>query len=347
MDGDVARPGRWRRGSPTGRAPCSRATSSTAVVTVAASRPWAAGQGDDVGAVGRAEQLLEALGGQRRRLGQEREDPAAVVVDDDDAQVGAPARRSAVSAPASWTNAMSPISDDRRPAAEGHARAPSTPRRRCRWRPGWRGPGPDARRTTRGRGPASTTPRRARRRAGRWRATVRATAGSLSGAVGPEHGRRWPPRRSRRRGVHSAAPRRAVGAAPAYSRPGRQRPPVRGGRRRRGRGRSTPGPPTCTTRRARRGDPLRQHLRRRRPPDAHDDVGTQLGGEALVAQHGVEGGDGPGRAGAAPTSGRRAPATRWRRRAARRRRRRRRCARRRGSRPAGSASSSTHVGRHA
>ena len=56
------------------------------------------GEGDDVGAVRRAEQLLEPLRRQRRRLREEREDPAAVVVDDDDAQVGAPRRR-APSAP--------------------------------------------------------------------------------------------------------------------------------------------------------------------------------------------------------------------------------------------------------
>ena len=50
-----------------------------------------AGEGDEVGAVRRAEQLLEALRRERRRLRQEREDPAAVVVDDDDAQVDAAA----------------------------------------------------------------------------------------------------------------------------------------------------------------------------------------------------------------------------------------------------------------
>ena len=38
--------------------------------------------------MGRSEELLEALGRQRRCLRKEREDAAAIVVDDDDAQVG-------------------------------------------------------------------------------------------------------------------------------------------------------------------------------------------------------------------------------------------------------------------
>ncbi len=68
------------------------------------------GEGDDVGSVGRAEQLLEALGVERRRLRQEREDAAAVVVDHDD-RAGRPAGAAdAVRAPASCTNAMSPSS---------------------------------------------------------------------------------------------------------------------------------------------------------------------------------------------------------------------------------------------
>ena len=53
--------------------------------------PVRSGDRDEVGAVRRAEELLEAIVGQRRRLRQEREDAAAVVVDDDDAQIGVPA----------------------------------------------------------------------------------------------------------------------------------------------------------------------------------------------------------------------------------------------------------------
>ena len=46
------------------------------------------GKAFDVGAVRCAEQGLELIGGERRRLGEEREDATAIVVDDHDPQVG-------------------------------------------------------------------------------------------------------------------------------------------------------------------------------------------------------------------------------------------------------------------
>ena len=45
------------------------------------------GEGDEIGAVRGAEQLLEALGVELVVLAEEREDAAAVVVDHDDLQV--------------------------------------------------------------------------------------------------------------------------------------------------------------------------------------------------------------------------------------------------------------------
>ena len=83
----------------------------------------------------------------------------------------------------SWRKAMSPTSRRGGPARSpsGHARPRSTPRRRCRWRRGWRAPRTPAAgaRTTRGRGPASTTTPRARRRSGSAATSARATPGSV------------------------------------------------------------------------------------------------------------------------------------------------------------------------
>ena len=162
MDGDVVlavggdaghRRARGGRGGPT---------SSSRVVTVAASRPWAAARATRSVPWGVPKSCSKRSGRQGRRLGQEREDPAAVVVDHDDAQVDvAPGERRAAP-PASWTNATSPTSAHRRDRRRAPRRAPSTPRRRCRWRRGWRAPGPPVRRTTRGRGSASTRRRRGR-----------------------------------------------------------------------------------------------------------------------------------------------------------------------------------------
>ena len=161
---------------------------------------------------------------------------------------------------------------------------------------------------------------------------MRATAGSVSGASGPSTpsmaasavvgGRRSSGRR------HVGAGRPASCRDQAGNEPGSRWATTRVV------GVDDTGAADLDDGRAGRGDPLGQHLRRRRSADAHDDVGTQLGGQPLVAQHGVEGGDGAGRATAGPTSGRPAPASRWRRRTAPRRRPSPRLPHRPGSRPA-------------
>ena len=155
-----------------------RRTDVGAASTSTAGTPWAAATASEVDAVGRAEELLEPVGGQRRGLRQEREDAAAVVVDT--TIVRSMPRPAAPSRPLRVVQ-EGDVADQQRGRARrcrGPRRRPWTPRRRCRWRPGWRPPARrrGARRTTRRRGPASTTTRRAwRRRAGR-RATARATA---------------------------------------------------------------------------------------------------------------------------------------------------------------------------
>ena len=230
----------------------------SAVVTVVASRPWAAARATTIGAVGRAEQLLEPVARQRRRLREEREDPATVVVDDDDAQVGVRAPASAVSAPASWTKAMSPTRATVGAPAAARRRAPSTRRRRCRWRRGWRGRGrrrpPNHSRSRTGIDEATTSSASS----GRARATRRATAGSVSGASGPST-------------ASIAASAVVVGVDPAP-------PPARIADAGRGVGRAGPAPTGRAWRRrvwsgsidagtadlhergARPGDPLGQHL---------------------------------------------------------------------------------------
>ena len=59
-------------------------------VDLGASTPNARDERHQVEAVRRAEQALEPVAGQRRALGQEREDPTAVVVEHDDREVDAP-----------------------------------------------------------------------------------------------------------------------------------------------------------------------------------------------------------------------------------------------------------------
>ena len=239
------------------------------------------GEGDEVGAVRRAEQLLEALGGQRRRLREEREDAAAVVVDDDDRAGRRRGRRSAVSALASWRKAMSPTSDDRR--SRRRRATPSavdtTPSMPLAPRLAWaRAAGPPNHSRSRTGIDEATTSCGA---VGQVPATVRATPArsaaprrprtSSIAASAPCAGRQpaVAPRRRRRR---RAARRRAPAARPASRRGGDA---VVGVDRRRARRPARRGAP-------RRGDPLGEHLRRRRPAEAHDDVGRCVGGEALV-----------------------------------------------------------------
>ena len=106
------------------------------------------GDGDDVGAVRCAEQLLEAVSRQLRRLREEREDPAAVVVDDDDAQVGAATGQGSEGAGVVEEGDVADESDSRH-ARRGPRRGRSTSRRRCRWHHGWRGRPQSGRRTIR------------------------------------------------------------------------------------------------------------------------------------------------------------------------------------------------------
>ena len=212
---------------------------------------------------------------------------------------------SAVSAPASWTNAMSPMSDDRRPRRRGRSRAPSTSRRRSRWRHGWRGPGPWCRRTTRGRAPASTTPRRARRRrGGGGRPCGRPPARS---AAPRARARRRSPLRPR-----SAASRPAVAATPVAGRArqrvdqSRQRPPASRWATTLWSGSTTPGPPTWTTGAPDASTHWASTLDAAGRPMRTTTSGRSSAAQPLVAQHGVGGGDGAGERRAGPTSGRRA-----------------------------------------
>ena len=107
----------------------------------------------------------------------------------------------------------------------------------------------------------------------------RAVAGDEAGdgrlaqrRLGTEEPRRWRPSASGR-------PRRSTGRATARRRrrAARRRAPqhagVELGGDDAGRGRSTPGPPTCTTVAPDAGDPLGEHLRRRRAAEPHDDLG--------------------------------------------------------------------------
>ena len=162
----------------------------------------------------------------------------------------------------------------RAPGGRGPRRPPSTPRRRCRWRRGWPAPARrrGAGRTTRRRGPASTTtPPAWRRRAAR-PATSRATPGSVGSAwpasTGVDGGLgRWPrprcpagqPRRAgARRSSRFASARHSVGRVGRRPRTAARVLGVDPGRRR----------VDLHLRGARAGQPLGQHLRRRRPARA-------------------------------------------------------------------------------
>ena len=197
-------------------------------------------------------------------------------------------RRSAVRAPPSWTNAMSPTTATvaRRPSATPSAvdttpSMPLAPRLACALARRPAEPLEVADGIDDGDDELGA--------AGEVRATVRATA--VRSAV--------PPGRARGRWSASAGvPRRSIDCASG-------RHPYRGEQRRRvpaARWRETgddavlgsmyTGPPICTSGRTGPGDPLGQDLRRRRSADAHDDIGTQFVGEPVVPQEGVEGADG-------------------------------------------------------
>ena len=192
---------------------------------------------------------------------------------------------------------------DRRRAGRAPDRARSTRRRRCRWRRGWRARGrrgpPNHSRSRTGIDDATTSSASA----GSDAATTCATPGSVSGSSAAERRRRSPSSarfsacRQRAAHVVPVAPRQVAESVDRATRA-----------RRRGRDRSTPGPPTWTTiaRRSRRSTgrapstPAAGRCARRPPASGRR--------RTPVAEQGVERRHrGRQRSGAA-TSGRRAPA---------------------------------------
>ena len=205
--------------------------------TVAASSPVGPGQGDDVGAVRRAEELFEALAVARRAAwGRNEKIPPPSLSTTTMREVDAPVAQRG-QAPLSWTKAMSPTSATtgrpRRAMPRAVDTTPSMPLAPRFANPARR----SARRTTRSHAPASTTPR-PRRPRGRWVATSRATAGSVRpcgprGSASP----RWRLRRPRRLLPRPASPR--VTRSSSHGLADRSAPRCRRcGRPRCGRGRS-------------------------------------------------------------------------------------------------------------
>ena len=188
-----------------------------------------------------------------------------------------PRRRRAVSAPASWTKAMSPSStttvrpDRARPSAVDIV--PSMPLApRLAWA---RAAGPPYHSRSRTGIDEATTSSAS---AGSTCAIVRATAGSVSAGCCPKHP--LDVRLGRGAGVDPLA---EPSSSPAGS-------PLRSAARRGEAatlpsGSIVPGPPTCTTGAPLADDPLAEHLRRRWPSDADDHVRAMRGGEGGVAQH--------------------------------------------------------------
>ena len=162
-----------------------------------------AGERLDVGSVGGTEQLLEPGGGKLGGLGQEREDPAAVVVGDDDPQVDVAFGESHQGVRVVHEGDVADP-HDRRPTGQRSAErrrhdtvdpvGPAVGMRAC----------PSLRRTTRGREPASTRRRPTRRRRATSSANVRARHPARSAR--PVAGIR----RSRRRHAASACRHRAI-----------------------------------------------------------------------------------------------------------------------------------------
>ena len=150
-----------------------------------------------------------------------------------------------------------------------------------------RSAGRAGRRTTRRRGPASTTTRPGPRRRAARATTSRATAGSVGSGWPAERPRRWRPRGVGVRPLATASHGRAgrpVGAARLDG--GRTAPAGRGRIRDRdapavavGVG-ATPSASTPTCRASGRGQPLVDDLRCRRRAQPHDDLGREAGGDA-------------------------------------------------------------------
>ena len=150
----------------------------------------------------RAEQRLEVLG--QLGLGQEREDPAAVVVDHDERGVDARGRAAPSRPLLSWRKQRSPSSATVGAVARRRRRrARSTRSRRCRSRHGWRGTRRrrGAGRSSRRRAPACSTRRRARRR--------RAARPTTSRATRPSNGSSHPSSSVVDRGARALRRRRA------------------------------------------------------------------------------------------------------------------------------------------
>ena len=229
---------------------------------------------------------------------------------------------------------------DGRRRRRGRRRARWRRRRRCRWRRGWRGRPPPARRTTRGRGPASTRRRRARRRREAARRRCGRRRARTSGGFGGRGRRRSPPRRRSLR----ADP--AVATTPVAGLHGGQLGESADRGRREGDGDTVVG---IDRRRARRparavAAPTAIHwastFDAAGRPMRTTTSGRCAAANSLDAQDGVEGGDGTGEVTAARRRvGEHRPAGR-RRPALRRPSAARRCGRRRGSTRARCSSSS-------
>ena len=258
--------------------------------------------------MGRAEQQLETRLVQRAGLGQEGEDPAAVVVHHHDGQVDVAAGRAqqavgvveqgdvadqqdggtaVVGSTAAWANGSPP------------PRPRWTPPRRSRWHRGWPAPSPRpaARRTTPDPAPASTRRPPASPPSGRAASTSRAMAGSV--------GWRWRDRRRRstRRPPRPAWAQRSTHALGHRLGRGSQ------GRHGRAHGPGRPGhqPVQVAVRvvagavrldghlpGVEPGQPLTQHLGRRWRAQSQHDLGSQLPGQARDPQERVEVADGAG-----------------------------------------------------
>ena len=194
----------------------------------------------------------------------------------------APRAGSAVSAPASWTKAMSPTSGDDGPAAEGDAERGRHDAVDAVGAPVGVGPGA---------GPAEPLEVAHRHRRGDDELGARRAGGGRSCASDRRLGQRRAARQSQRRSaasaVRAAARQRAAHGVPRGALPhldergevvgaGARRPPVVGVDDARA--------ADLHDGRPRAGDPLGEHLRRRRPPDAHDQLRRVVGGERVVAQ---------------------------------------------------------------
>ena len=266
----------------------TRAISSAGVATVVGVEAVGGGEGHDVGAVRRAEQLLEARRSRAVACGRNEKMPPPSL-STTTIRRSTPRRRRAVSASGVVDEGDVADQHDDGPPPTGRGRAPSTRRRRCRWRRGWRGPGrvgpPNHSRSRTGIDEATTSSASA----GSTRGDVRATAGSVSAGCCAKHpldvrlGARRRHRPSRR--ATSSSPGRAA----------------RCGRRARRREAATLPSGSIDARstdlhdrRAAGDDPLASTFDAGGRPTRTTTSGRCVGGEGGVAQHRVERRDGAG-----------------------------------------------------